>query len=153
MTLVFSRARRPAPDVCIGKILTLVRHLNATGKLLELDQSLEQNPVHICLTKLFFTILCMLSLWVSRDFLINISEWEQSGNVMNYLHTEPENTASKSTQTQDCYATIFSRNQAFWLGTQFWTFVNGLLLQTCCCWLSHVSQQLVITLGRGCGGK
>lgn len=113
MTLVFSRARGPAPDVCNGKILTLVRHLNATGKLLELDKSLEQNPVHICLTKLFFTILCMLLLWYQELFLINISEWEQSGNIMNYLHMEPENPASKLTQTQDCYATLFSKNQAF----------------------------------------
>lgn len=51
-------------------------------------------------------------------FLINISEWEQSGNIMNYLHMEPENTQA-NWLTQDCYATLFSKNQAFWLGTQF----------------------------------
>lgn len=50
------------------------------------------------------------------------TEW--AGNVMNYLHMEPENTASQSTQTQACYATIFSKNQALWLGTRFWTSFN-----------------------------
>lgn len=29
---------------------------------------------------------------------------------MNYLHMELENTASQLTQTQACYATIFSEN-------------------------------------------
>lgn len=119
-----SQTRRPAPDVCSGKILTLIRHLNATGKLLELDQSLERNPVHICLTELFFTILCMLLVLYQELLLINISEREWAGNVMNYLHMEPENTASQSTQTQACYATIFSKNQALWLGTRFWTSFN-----------------------------
>lgn len=98
--------------MCSGEILTLIRHLHATGKLLELDQSLERNPVHICLTELFFTILCMLLVLYQELFLISISEWEWAGNVMNYLHMEPENTASQSTQTQACYATIFSKNQA-----------------------------------------
>ena len=93
-------------------MLTLVRHLNATGKLLELDQSLERNPVHIWLTELFFTILCTLSLWYQEVFLFNISEWERAGNVINYLPTEPENTASQSTQKYDFSATTFSKNQA-----------------------------------------
>lgn len=119
--LGFLQSWGTCPRMCSGKICTLIRHLNVTGKLWELDQPLERNTIYICLTKLFFTVLCTLkscSLHIQEK--INISKWEWASDVMNYLHMAPENTASKLTQTWSCYAAMFSKKQAFWLGTWFW---------------------------------
>lgn len=94
--LGFLQSWGTCPRMCSGKICTLIRHLNVTGKLWELDQPLERNTIYICLTKLFFTVLCTLkscSLHIQEK--INISKWEWASDVMNYLHMAPENTASK----------------------------------------------------------